>query len=318
MDKRKISIVLPFYNEESNVDDFFQQLDGVVQSLGDFLFEYVCVNDGSRDRTIDKLIAYRSPCAEVKVIDFSRNFGKEAGLTAGLDHASGDAIVFMDTDLQHPPSLIPEMVRRWNVGEARVILAKRRNRDTDGAAYRYLADSFYKIHNRISDIPIPPNVGDFRLIDRLVAEQLKLLPERRRFMKGLFAWVGHTSVCVEYDVQPRIAGRSSFNKWRSWNFALEGLTSFSTAPLRVWTYFGLAVSLLSFAYALYVIAKTLTTGADVPGYASIMTAIMFFGGVQLVSIGVLGEYIGRIYMETKGRPVYLVKDVQVSKPKEGV
>jgi glycosyltransferase involved in cell wall biosynthesis len=306
---KTISIVLPFYNEEQNVRIFFAELENATRKLADtgYLLEYICINDGSRDATLDILLSLRSEVACIKVVDLTRNFGKEAGLTAGLDYAEGDALIFMDTDLQHPPVLIPELVFRWASGEAPVILAKRRSRKTDSIYYRYLATAFYRINNKISDIKIPPDIGDYRLIDRQVAEHLKLLPERRRFMKGLFAWVGHPSVFIEYDVQPRAGGMSSFNSWRSWNFALEGMTSFSTAPLRIWTYFGLGISLLAFVYALWIVGKTLLSGTDAPGYASIMTAVMLFGGIQLISIGVLGEYIGRIYMEIKGRPVYLVK-----------
>lgn len=310
--KGQVSLVLPFYNEAGNVAFFFERLCRVLDALPDYGFELICVNDGSRDDTLENLrlaqALHASPRIAVSIVDFTRNFGKEAAMTAGLDQASGEAIIFMDTDLQHPPELIAEFLARWQAG-ARVVLARRKSRETDGALYRNAAEWFYRVHNVISDVRIPPNIGDFRLIDSDVANALRRLPESRRFMKGLFAWAGYEPVFVEYDVEPRMYGKTSFNKWRSWNFALEGITSFSTAPLRLWTYLGLTFTLASFIYTAWVVLRTLVVGVDVPGYASLLVAIVFMGGLQLIGIGVMGEYIGRTYLEVKRRPIYLVRQV---------
>ncbi|XLZ69821.1 glycosyltransferase family 2 protein [Massilia sp. SR12] len=302
-----ISLVAPFYNEERGAAAFFERVAGVIATLPQYRFEVIAVNDGSRDNTLAELEAAHRRYDFVHVVDLSRNFGKEAALTAGLDRANGDAVVPIDSDLQHPPELIADMLEQWNKG-AEVVLARRNDRVTDGQMQKLSANFFYRIHNKISDIDIPPDVGDFRLMDRAVVQALRQLPENRRFMKGLFAWVGFRTVTVPYDVDVRHSGTTSFNMWKLWNFALEGITSFSTAPLRVWTYIGAAASALAMLYAGAVIIKTLLWGIDVPGYASLMVASLFLGGVQLVGIGVLGEYVGRIYSEVKRRPVYLVRE----------
>lgn len=317
--KRLVSLVLPFYNEAENVPLFFERLCRVLDTLPDHRFELVCINDGSRDATLENLLLaqrrYGTARISVLLVDFTRNFGKEAAMTAGLDQASGEAIVFMDTDLQHPPELIADFLAAWCAG-ARVVLARRRSRETEGTLYRNAAEWFYRVHNAISDVRIPPNIGDFRLIDCVVADQLRCLPESRRFMKGLFAWVGYEPVLVEYDVAPRTHGKTSFNKWKSWNFALEGITSFSTAPLRLWSYLGLTFTLAGFVYAAWIVLRTLVVGVDVPGYASLLVAVVFMGGLQLIGIGVMGEYIGRTYLEVKRRPTYLVRQV-ISQPGPG-
>jgi polyisoprenyl-phosphate glycosyltransferase len=223
-----------------------------------------------------------------------------------LDLATGDAVIFMDTDLQHPPELLPALIEKWRQG-ASVVLAKRRSRETDIWPNKYVATAFYRMHNRISEITIPIDTGDFGLIDRDVANNLKTLRESRRFLKGLVAWVGYDAEIVEYDVVPRVYGKSSFNKWQYWNFALEGITSFSTVPLRLWTYFGMAMTGVSFLYVAAIIIRALAFGIDVPGYITVISAVTFFGGLQLIGIGILGEYIGRIYIEAKRRPPYLIK-----------
>jgi glycosyltransferase involved in cell wall biosynthesis len=303
-----ISLVVPFYDEEEAVSAFFARVVPVLENIPEADYEIICVNDGSRDATLDQLIASSKANRKIHVLDLSRNFGKEAALTAGLDAACGDAIIPIDADLQHPPEIIPEMVKQWRSGYE-VVLAKRSNRNTDHPLQRHAANWFYHIHNWLSDSKIPENVGDFRLIDSCVLGAIKRLPERQRFMKGLFAWVGFKTTSIDYMVEPRHSGNSSFNGWKLWNFALEGLTSFSSAPLRVWTYLGGLISFLAFAHALWIVVKTLLYGADLPGYASLLTAILFLGGVQLIGIGVLGEYIGRIYSETKQRPIYIVRKV---------
>ena len=307
--KAKISLVSPFFNEEKGVQAFFGRIHEVFAPLRDrYDLEVIAVNDGSRDQTYAELVKAKARLGYVTVIDLSRNFGKEAAISAGLDFASGDAVIPIDSDLQHPPEVALELIEKWEEG-AEVVLAKRIDRDTDRPIQKITANWFYKLHNRISDIDIPADVGDFRLMDRKVVEALRTLPETRRFMKGLFAWVGFRTAVVEYRVAPREHGSSSFNTWKLWNFALEGITSFSSAPLRIWTYLGCAVSAMSFIYAAYLLIKTLCFGADTPGYASIMITILFASGVQLIGIGVLGEYVGRIFAESKKRPVYIVRDV---------
>jgi glycosyltransferase involved in cell wall biosynthesis len=248
----------------------------------------------------------------IRIVDLSRNFGKEAALTAGLEAVTGQVVVPIDVDLQDPPEVILEMIARWREGYE-VVLGHRVSRRNDSWAKQTSANWFYRLHNKISDQPLPENVGDFRLMDRCVVEALQTLPESRRFMKGLFAWVGFRTTHVDYERPERVAGESKFNGWRLWNFALEGITSFSTDPLKVWTYLGMCVSLVSFSFAIFIVLRTLFTGVDVPGYASLMVAVTFLGGLQLIGIGVLGEYLGRTYIESKRRPVYLVRRVYDAK-----
>jgi glycosyltransferase involved in cell wall biosynthesis len=301
----RLSCVVPAYNEQANIEGFLRALAQTVRALTPD-FEIVVVNDGSRDGTheLSLRLAQELP---LRYLALSRNFGKEAALTAGLDRASGDAVIPIDSDLQHPPEMIHEMLAHWEAG-AEVVLAQRRNRETDGPVQKLMATLFYRFHNVISNVHVPPGVGDFRLMDKRVVAALRQLPENHRFMKGLFAWVGFRTVTILYSPAERAQGTSSFNLWKLWNFALEGITSFSTAPLRIWSYLGAVVSATALVYAALIVLKTLLYGTDVPGYASLMAGILFLGGVQLIGIGVLGEYIGRIYHEVKRRPVYLVRE----------
>jgi glycosyltransferase involved in cell wall biosynthesis len=301
-----ISIVCPFYNEENSVGTLFSRLIPVLDRLEEG-YEVVCVNDGSRDGTLEALLAMRALRPHVRVIDLSRNFGKEAALTAGIDAAWGDAVIPIDADLQDTPELIVRLVDEWKRG-FEVVLAKRVDRRADSFAKRLTAFLFYKVHNLISEPVIPENVGDFRLMDRKVVDAIKQLPERRRFMKGIFAWVGFRSTTIEYVRDARVAGASRFSAWKLWNLALEGITSFSTAPLRIWTYLGLAVASLAFVYAGFIVMRTVIHGIDVPGYASLLAVTLFLGGIQLIGLGVLGEYLGRVYSEAKQRPIYIVRD----------
>jgi glycosyltransferase involved in cell wall biosynthesis len=294
------------HNEEDSLSVFFIRLLPALDATGESC-EIICVNDGSRDGTLERLREFQKSEARLRIVDLSRNFGKEAALTCGIDHALGDAVIPIDADLQDPPELIAEMVRIWRQGFD-VVLAQRVDRSADNMLKRKTAEWFYRLHNAISEPPIPANVGDFRLMDRRVVDALKLLPERRRFMKGLFAWVGFRQATIPYAREARTAGESKFSGWRLWNFALEGITSFSTAPLRVWTYLGLAIALLAFIFGLFVVGRTLMLGRDLPGYASLITVVLFLGGVQLIGLGVLGEYIGRLYGEAKGRPIYIVRE----------
>jgi len=301
-----LSVVCPMHDEAAALAPFFERLLPVLQGSG-CRFEILCINDGSRDDTLALLRARVPQLPGLRVIDLARNFGKEAALTAGLDAALGDVVVPIDADLQDPPELIPEMLRLWRAG-FEVVLPQRNDRSSDGLLKRKSAEWFYRLHNQISDAPLPVNVGDFRLMDRQVVDAVKALPERRRFMKGLFAWVGFRQALIPYTREPRAAGRSKFSGWRLWNLALEGITSFSTAPLRIWTYLGLVVALGAFAYALFIVGHTLLLGRDLPGYASLITVVLFLGGVQLIGLGVLGEYLGRLYGEAKGRPVYVARE----------
>jgi glycosyltransferase involved in cell wall biosynthesis len=301
-----LSLVVPFYNEQEMIGQFFSRVIPALERIPNICFEILCVNDGSRDRTLECLVDVAQIDARVRVVDLTRNFGKEAALTAAIFEARGDLIVPFDADLQDPPDVIGKLVDKWREGYD-VVLAKRASRASDSVLKKWTALFFYRIHNEVADVPIPENVGDFRLFTRSVADSLKALPESCRFMKGLFAWVGFKTAVVEYDREPRAAGESKFSGWKLWNFALEGITSFSTLPLRVWTYLGLSVAVFALSRAIWLVLRTLLYGVDVPGYASLATAILLLGGIQLIGIGVLGEYIGRIYLESKGRPVYLVR-----------
>jgi len=299
-----LSIVVPCFNEADSLDRLFERLERVLADLG-LPYELVCVDDGSRDDTLARLAAHHARNPAIKVIGLSRNFGKEIALTAGIDFATGDAVVPIDADLQDPPELIAQLVARWREGYD-VVYATRRTRQGEGFFKRATANAFYRIIDRVSDVPIPRDTGDFRLMDRRVVQALARLPERTRFMKGLFAWVGFRQAAVVYDREPRFAGRTTWNYWRLWNFALDGITSFSTVPLKVWSYLGGAIS----AFALVLAGIIVIRGPDVeaPGYASLMVAVLFLGGIQLLSLGVLGEYLGRVYDEVKHRPLYLVRD----------
>ncbi len=312
---KKISIVAPFFNEDMAVEHFYRAIKDVFNSLPNYTLELVCVDDGSTDGTLSQLVflARQDPC--LQVIEFSRNFGKEAALSAGIDFASGDAIIPIDVDLQDPPELINQMIALWDQG-AEVVLARRVDRSSDAALKRVTASLFYCFHNLVSsEVQLPENVGDFRLMDRMVVDALKRLPERRRFMKGLFAWVGFKTVSIDYVRAPRELGCSKFSGWKLWNLALEGVTSFSLIPLKVWTYIGVLGAIFAFFYAIFVIIKTLIFGIDLPGYASLLVVILFFGSLQLISLGIIGEYIGRIYFESKGRPLYIVRNrIGGSKP----
>ncbi|MCO4758654.1 MAG: glycosyltransferase family 2 protein [Oceanospirillaceae bacterium] len=300
----KISIVAPFHNEEENVDEFFNRVLPIIRAESDSI-EVVCVNDGSTDTTLTQLRRWREKEPVIRVVNLSRNFGKENALTAGLDHATGDVIIPMDSDLQDPPELIPQMIEKWREGYD-VVYARRTVRNTDTLAKRMTAVWYYRLFNSIADRPIPDNTGDFRLMDKKVLDEVKKLGESARFMKGLFSWVGFRCTAVEYERPPRHDGKESLNFRNLWRLALDGITAFSTVPLKIWSYIGMGVAGIAFLYGLVIIFKTLILGIDVPGYASIMVIVLFLGGVQLLSLGVIGEYVGRIYLEVKKRPHYIV------------
>ena len=303
----KISLIVPVYNEEDSIPIFY---DAVRKNkeLNEHNVEILFINDGSTDNTDEIAAAIASNDPLVLVINFSRNFGKESALFAGIEHASGDAVIPIDVDLQDPIDVVPLLIKKWQQG-ADVVLAKRVDRSTDSYLKRRSAELFYKINNYVSETKIEENVGDFRLMSRQVVEAIKTLPERKLFMKGLLSWVGFDADVVEYLRAERTTGKSKFNGWKLWNFALEGITSFSTVPLRIWTYIGLSIATFSLVYAFWMVLDKLIWGNPVPGYPSLITAVLFLGGIQLIGIGVIGEYIGRIYMETKNRPRYIIKNI---------
>ena len=302
----KISLVVPVFNEEATIPIFYKAVREF-EGLQQHEVEIVFINDGSKDATesIINELAVANPL--VVSLSFTRNFGKEPALFAGLDHATGEAIIPIDVDLQDPIEVIPHLIEKWQAG-ADMVLAKRSDRSTDSRLKRKSAEWFYKLHNKISNPKIEENVGDFRLMSREVVENIKLMPERNLFMKGVLSWVGGRTDVVEYARAERVAGSTKFNGWKLWNLALEGITSFSTFPLRMWTYIGLFIACISFTYGSWMIIDKLIFGNNVPGYPSILVSILFLGGVQLIGIGVLGEYIGRIYIEVKQRPRYVLKD----------
>jgi polyisoprenyl-phosphate glycosyltransferase len=302
---RLLSIVVPMHNEAEVLGAFFERIGAATRDLG-VAVEIICVDDGSRDTTLTGLVARAAADPAVKVIALARNFGKEAALTAGIDAARGDMIVPIDADLQDPPELIAEFVGRWEEGYD-VVYGSRADRSSDTAMKRTTARLFYRIFNRVSDLDIPESAGDFRLMDRQVVEALKLLPERNRFMKGLFAWVGFRQIGVPYARPERAAGTSSMGYLRLWRFAIDGITSFSTAPLRVWSVIGFVSAIAAVAVAIGIIIRVMIVGREVPGYASLMTVILFGFAIQMMAFGVLGEYVGRLYQEVKGRPIYVVR-----------
>ncbi len=301
---RKITLICPCYNEEDVIEHFINSVSKILSQLS-LEYEILFINDGSTDTTLDKLILFQTKYNHIRILSLSRNFGKEAALTAGIDFADADAVIPIDADLQDPPELIPEMIKKWQEGYD-VVLAKRISRKHDSAPKRISANWFYKLHNKISDQNLPVNVGDFRLMDKCVVHAVRAMPERQRFMKGILSWAGFKTTTIKFDRIHREIGSSKFNAWKLWNLALEGVTSFSTAPLKIWWYVGGMISFLSLLYGLIIIFRTIILGVDVPGYTSLLTVILFFGGIQLLGLGILGEYIGRIYIETKQRPIYII------------
>lgn len=301
-----VSLIVPVFNEQDTVPIFHKAVlsNKDIDALN---LEIVFVNDGSTDETEQAIKNILSTDSRITLINFSRNFGKESALFAGLQHARGDVVIPMDVDLQDPIEIIPKLLKKYQQG-AEVVLAKRIDRASDSWMKRKTAESFYWLHNKISKPKIESNVGDFRLMSRTVVNEIIKLPETQLFMKGVLSWVGFKTEIVEYVREKRVAGHTKFNAWKLWNFAIEGITSFSTLPLKMWTYFGLIISISSFFYAAIIIISKLINGNQVSGYSSIMVSLLFLGGVQLIGIGVLGEYIGRIYMETKRRPRYIISE----------
>jgi polyisoprenyl-phosphate glycosyltransferase len=306
-----LTVLVPVKDEQDGIAPFVERVAKILDALPDpatTRWEILFIDDGSSDATLAAILAANARDPRVRGLSLSRNFGKEAALSAGIDYARGEAVIPIDVDLQDPPEVIVDMVKAWRSG-SEVVYGVRRNRESDSLPKRLTADLYYRAHNWLSSDKIPEHAGDFRLLDRKVVDVIKRMPERNRFMKGLFAWSGFRQTAVEYDRVERAVGTTKFRYWKLWTLALDGITSASTVPLRVWSYIGVVVALLSFVYAVFVMIRTLISGVDVPGYASLMTAILFFGGLQLISLGVLGEYVGRILTETKQRPIYVVREM---------
>jgi len=299
-----LSVVVPVYNEEEVLPAFHARLVSVIERL-DCVAQIVYVNDGSNDRSVLTICRLREVDDRVALVNLSRNFGKEIAITAGLDHVYGDVTIVIDADLQDPPEVIPELISKWLDGYD-MVYATRRKRDGETWLKKATANAFYRLIHNMADTPIPENTGDFRLLSMRCVKALTCCRESRRFMKGLFAWVGFKHIAVPYDRDPRFAGQTKWNYWRLWNFAIEGITSFTIVPLKVATYFGLITAISALTYAAIIAARTLLWGIVVPGYASLMVAILLLAGVQLIAMGVIGEYVGRIFMESKGRPLYLL------------
>jgi glycosyltransferase involved in cell wall biosynthesis len=303
-----ISIIIPMKDEQQSLASLFSRLMPILENLG-MTFEIVCVNDGSTDGTVPALMQLQRMHRQLVIVDLTRNFGKEAALTAGLFSSKGRAVIPLDADLQDPPELIPDMIAKWKDG-AEVVLAVRRRRETDTYLKRLSANAFYVTINKLSDIDIPPHAGDFRLMDRIVVDALVHLPERTRFNKGLFAWLGFRTAILDYERPQRVVGETKWRFGKLWSFALDGITSFSSLPLRVWSYAGVLIALAALLYGLWIIVRVLVfDSVDVPGYASLMVAVLFSCGITLIGLGVIGEYLSRIFIEVKQRPLYVVRRI---------
>lgn len=307
MKEFSLSIIAPAYNEEENIKSFYNTIKPILDKLTKN-WEVIFIDDGSRDNTLEIITNLNKSDERIKVISFSRNFGKEIALTAGIDYADCDVVIPIDTDLQDPPELIEDMIKYWKEGYD-VVYAKRKVREGETFMKLFSASMFYKVMGKMAHINIPENVGDFRLLDRRVVLELRKLKEKTRFMKGIFSWVGFKSKEILFERKKRDAGETKFNFWGLWNFAIDGITSFSMFPLRIFLYSGFGVMFFSFLYALIIIFKTLYFGADLAGYPSIMVTILFFGGVNMFAIGVIGEYLGRVYEEVKNRPLYIIDEM---------
>jgi polyisoprenyl-phosphate glycosyltransferase len=303
-DAPELGIIVTMLDEEEVAQLFFERITPILQNITEN-YEIICVDDGSTDSTLEILKTNNKRDQRIKVIQLTRNFGKELALTAGLDYSTAKAVIPIDADLQDPPELIPELVEKWRDGFD-VVLAQRSNRQSDTLFKRLTASLFYKIVNFVSDIPIPVNSGDFRLIDRRVVDTLGQFPERTRFMKGLLAWPGFSQTSITYTRAKRAKGVTKWGFWRLWNLGLEGIFSFSTLPLRLWMYFGFLLGLFSGVYILVILIRVFLFGIDVPGYASIIVAILFFSGINMIGMGIIGEYLGRVFNEVKRRPLYIV------------
>ncbi|MGJ7922716.1 glycosyltransferase family 2 protein [Neobacillus sp. LXY-4] len=304
---KKISILIPAYNEEEVLQQLYDRLNKVISTIPFYDFEILFVNDGSKDSTLQQIKSLREKDHNISYVNLSRNFGKETAMIAGLDYAAGDAVIIIDADLQDPPELIPEMIRYWEMGYDDVF-AKRRSRAGESWLKKTTASTYYKILQKMTRIPIQKNTGDFRLLDRRCVEALKQIRETQRYTKGMFSWIGYNKKEILFDRDPRAAGETKWNYLKLMDLAIEGITSFTTTPLRISAMFGCVISFFAFVYIIWIISKTLLFGENVAGYPSLMTVILFLGGIQLISLGIIGEYLGRIFNETKNRPLYFVDE----------
>ena len=310
MNSVELSLVVPVKDEEKAIAPFLARVVAVLEAIDDPVaqsFEIIFIDDGSSDTTLELVRQAHARDPRIRGISLSRNFGKEAALSAGIDLAHGKSVVPLDVDLQDPPEALPSMIAKWRDGYD-VVYGVRDNRETDSFPKRLTADLYYRAHNWLSTDKIPEHAGDFRLLDRRVVDVIRRMPERNRFMKGLFAWAGFRQAAVSYHREERKVGTTKYNYWKLWTLAIDGITSASTVPLRIWSYLGAMVAMGALGYAIFIIVRTLTSGIEVPGYASMMVAVLFLGGLQLLSLGVLGEYVGRILTETKGRPLYVIRE----------
>jgi glycosyltransferase involved in cell wall biosynthesis len=312
---KKISILIPAYNEEAVLGTLYQRLTKLANETPKYTFEFLFINDGSRDRTLEMIKEYAEKDNRITYINLSRNFGKEIAMIAGLDHITGDATVIIDADLQDPPELIPQMITFWEEGYDDVY-ARRRSRAGESWFKKTTSEIFYRLLQKSTNIPIQQDTGDFRLLSHRCVEALKEFRESQRYTKGLFSWIGYKKKEILYDRDPRAAGETKWNYLKLTNFAIDGITSFTTAPLRISTVFGVLVSFAAFIYILYLVIRTIFFGTDVAGYPSTMAVVLFLGGVQLLSLGIIGEYIGRIFNETKRRPLYLIEEYHKSDDKK--
>ncbi len=315
--KELISVIIPCFNEEDVINLCHKTVCETLDALKDFNFEIIYINDGSTDKTLEYLNTLQLSDKRVTVISLSRNFGKEAAMTAGIDHCAGDALIILDADLQDPPALIPEMIEIWKDTGADVVYGQRKFREGETWLKKSSANAFYCVINFIaSNVEIPKNTGDFRLMNRRAIDALIQLREKHRFMKGLFAWIGYKQVALQYNRAPRAAGETKWNYVGLWNLAMEGIAGFSTTPLKLASFFGLMISLIAFIFGFYILTRTLFLGSDVPGWASLTVLVSFFSGIQLLSIGILGEYIGRVFGEVKRRPLYFIDQTLKTTPQK--
>lgn len=318
--KQLLSILVPCYNEEAVLPAFYQRTSQVIADIPRYDFQFIFVNDGSKDHTLDVMRELREKDSRVSYVNLSRNFGKEIAMIAGIDYLTGDAAIIMDADLQDPPELIPEMIYWWEKGYQDVS-AKRRSRAGESFFKKWSSHAFYTLLQKVSDVPMQRDVGDFRLLDRQCLNALRLMRESQRYTKGLFSWIGFEKKEILFDRDARAAGKTKWNYWKLFNLAIEGITSFTIAPLRTSAFVGCILALISILYMLFIVIRTIIYGDDVPGYPSLISIVLFIGGIQLFFLGVIGEYLGRIFNESKSRPLYLVQDFngeRVMEQKKGI
>ena len=309
---KKICIVVPAYNEQDALQEFYNCVSSVADTMDNYGFEFLFINDGSSDATLDIIKSLRQQDQRVAYVDLSRNFGKEAAMLAGLDHAQADAVIIMDADLQNPPDMIPEFIKHWEQGYNDVY-GKRVSREGESFCKRLGTKVYYFLLTRLAHIPVQVNVGDFRLLDAKCVQALRQMRETQRYTKGMFSWIGYKKKEVPFEVAPRIAGVTKWNYTKLFNLAIEGITSYTTVPLRLASIVGFIISMCAIIYMLYIIIKTLIYGIDWPGYPSLVSIVLFIGGTQLIVLGIIGEYLGKIFNETKNRPLYLVNEYEGSR-----